>query len=208
MIMAGFTVYVTMCSRQGRVVDIAGYSIMKVVTGSMEPSVNTGDYILISRDISGLETGDIICFYSEDIDIYGKPNTHRIVRIQSDGSYVTKGDANKYEDSVTVTADKIIGKYVGKVRLLRWLNSFASGRKIMMLFVMIPLLGISIYEAVTVSRIKRQSDEEIKAAAEDERQKLIREAIDREKAKLYEENYTTDKMEVTAENESGKDTEG
>jgi hypothetical protein len=78
----------------------------------------------------------------------------------------------------------------------------------MMLFVMIPLLGISIYEAVTVSRIKRQSDEEIKAAAEDERQKLIREAIDREKAKLYEENYTTDKMEVTAENESGKDTEG
>ena len=37
----------------------------------------------------------------------------------SDGTFVTKGDANKIEDSVTVQKDSIIGKYYGKLMIFQ-----------------------------------------------------------------------------------------
>ena len=101
-----------------------------------------------------------------------------------DGSYITKGDANTEADPVTVKRSKIIGKYAGKSRFLRWINSLASGKKLIMIAAVIPLLGVAIYEAATIGRITRE-----RAAAE-EREKFLREAIDEEKRKLYEaENH-------------------
>lgn len=76
----------------------------------MEPSIHEGDYIYIKRtDTDSLKAGDIISFYSQDDSIKGEINTHRISEVLSDGTFVTKGDANKTEDSVTVQKDSIIG---------------------------------------------------------------------------------------------------
>lgn len=191
------TVYIMICNMRGQVADVFGVSIMKVVSGSMEPSIHVGDYILIKKaDVSQLKEGDIICFYSRDEEIYGMPNTHRIAEIADDGSFITKGDANPVEDSVTVTADTIIGRYEGKVRFLRWLNSFASGKKLLMLLVIIPMTLVAFYEAVTIARLKEKCDLEKEQKAEEEKQRLIREAVEREKKKLYEQGY---KQETEAE---------
>ena len=76
----------------------------------MEPSIHEGDYIYIKRtDTDSLKAGDIISFYSQDDSIKGEINTHRISAVLSDGTFVTKGDANKIEDSVTVQKVSIIG---------------------------------------------------------------------------------------------------
>jgi hypothetical protein len=127
--------------------------------------------------------------------------------VAEDGSFITKGDANTEEDSTTVTADRIIGIYGGKVRLLRWINSFASPKKLLMVAVIIPMMCIAVYEVVTIGRLKEQVDIENEATREEQ----IREAIDREKERLYRENFSgeaaeenTGESEVAAEDESGK----
>ena len=74
----------------------------------MEPSIHEGDYIYIKRtDTDSLKAGDIISFYSQDDSIKGEINTHRISEVLSNGTFVTKGDANKIEDSVTVQKNSI-----------------------------------------------------------------------------------------------------
>jgi signal peptidase I len=205
-VIIGVTAYVMVCNMRGKVAEIFGRSIMKVVSGSMEPSIHKGDYILINKiDPAKLEVGDVICFYSEDSEIYGMPNTHRIAAL-TDGGFVTKGDANSTEDSVTVSYDRVIGIYSGKVRFLRWVNSFASGKKLLMVLVIIPMSAIAFYELVTIARIKTENTEEERKAAAEEREKKIREAIDKEKAKLYE-NGLQQESEVSMSDESGKDNE-
>lgn len=189
-------VYIMICGIRQKPAVIGGICIMKIITPSMTPSLQVGDYIIVERvSPDSLKTGDIISFYSEDKEIYGKVNTHRIAKITSDG-FVTRGDANSADDSVIAKKEKIIGKYTGKIRFLRWLGSFTSSKKLLMLCVIIPTLAIAVYEVVTISKIKTECD--------NEKEKLIRSAIENEKKQLYEKNYTVSEVK---EFESGKNNE-
>lgn len=195
-LLIAFNTYIMACRLNKKIAFIGDFCIMKITTPSMMPSVQVGDFIIVKKvPAESLKTGDIISFYSEDKDIYGKINTHRIVQIKSD-SFITRGDANPVDDSVAVRKEKIIGKYIGKIKFLKWLGSFTSSRKILMLCVIIPTLAIAIYEVVTISRIKTECD--------DQKEKLIRTAIDNEKKQLYEKNYTVSEVKGF---ESGKNNE-
>lgn len=182
-------VYIMVCNMRGKVATVFGTSILKVATGSMEPSIHEGDYILVkATDVSELEEGDIICFYSNDSAIYGMPNTHRIVRLLDDGSFITRGDANNIDDPVTVKADMIIGKYGGKIRFLRWINSFVSVKKLIFAVVFIGMTALAFYEVITIARVSSE------CKAQNERINAdIRQAIDKEKARLYEQGYDLEK---------------
>lgn len=168
----------------------------------MEPSIHEGDYVIIkSVDTDKLKTGDIITFYSEDSEIYGMLNTHRIVGVNENGEFITKGDANTYEDGTAVKKENVVGIYSGKSAFLKWINSFASGKKLLMVAVIIPMLCISVYEVITIRRIRLESRDSSQEDADEEKEKLIREAIEKEKQKLYEENY----IEKISEKEAGED---
>lgn len=187
-LLVGLSAYIMICNMQGRAAVVFGRSIVKVVSGSMEPSIHDGDYIIIKKtDSSLLKEGDIICFYSTDDEIYGKMNTHRIVRRLDDGSFVTKGDTSFSEDDKAVTADKIVGKYVGKVRFLRWLNSFASVKKLILAAVVVIMSATAVFEVVTIAKVSAECREKKNSSEE-----AIRQAIDREKQKLYEQKERED----------------
>ena len=85
-------------------INIFGYSILSTETGSMSPTIEKGDIVII-------KIGDEI--REKDIITYKKDNvlvTHRIVRI--DGNTITaKGDFNNTEDE-PINKDEIIGKTV------------------------------------------------------------------------------------------------
>ena len=182
--MAALTAYIMICNMQGRAASVFGISIVKVVSGSMEPSIHDGDYIIIKKtECSELEEGDIICFYSNDDGIYGMLNTHRIIGRLDDGSFVTKGDANNTEDSAAVTADNIVGKYQGKVRFFRWLNSFASAKKLILAAVAVVMFSTAVFEVITIAKVSAEC--RAKKASDE---LTVRRAIDREKKKLYEQN--------------------
>ena len=217
-VMLATVVYVMICNLRGKVASIGGYSVMKVVTGSMEPSIHVDDYILIKKtDVSDLKVGDVITFLSDDPQIKDQPNSHRITKINDDGTFTVKGDANPVEDVYTVRPDRIIGRYVRKMHLFRFIGSFASSRKLLMILFILPTVCICIYESRTLIKIIRGTDEQdededensddSKLTAEEKKEKLIREAIEKEKEKLRQQENDKQGESEVVESESGKDNE-
>ena len=189
----GFVIYVMVFSAQGKAVDIFGHSILRVVTGSMEPSLHVGDFIVIEKtDPDELAEGDIISFYSEQSDIYGMLVTHRIVGRDADGTFITRGDANPVEDRVNANPDKIVGRFERKAQFFIWVNSFTDSRKILLLLVMIPTTLIALYELRTVMKLGRQMNEDHEQEEKERHEKAVRDAIEAEKRRLEEIGYTED----------------
>ena len=180
------TVYIMTCNFNGKPAEIFGISVVKIVTGSMEPTIRDGDYIIIEKtEAAALKEGDIICFYSSDSDISGRLNTHRIMEISENGDFITKGDANKYSDEEAVSPEAVIGKYRGKLGFLRWISSFGSADKLIFVAVAIILAAVSFFEVKTIAGISRQQKEEESAR---EKERLFREAVEKEKQRLMEQD--------------------
>ena len=119
-LLAALLVNIFAAKLSGRVPSVFGYSVMNIVSGSMEDEIPRGSYVLIKRtDPEKVKKDDVICFYSSDPSIYGIPNTHRVVSdpIVTDSGieFVTKGDANPIADSVTAKGDRLIGVYVKRL---------------------------------------------------------------------------------------------
>lgn len=79
-----------------------GNSVFEVQTGSMEPEISAGDWIIVKYD-KNIELNDIVTFEHK-----GQYITHRVIESYN-GTYVTKGDANSAKDA-PISKDKIIGK--------------------------------------------------------------------------------------------------
>lgn len=100
-----------------------GYSALNVASGSMQDEIMVNDLVIIKKT-GDYEVDDIITYMREDDSI---PTTHRIVKITSDGKYVTKGDANNTNDRFSVSEEEILGEVVeikaGAGAKLMWLQS-------------------------------------------------------------------------------------
>lgn len=195
------SIYVTACTLSGKVVNLFGRSVLRVETGSMEPTLHVGDYIITKKcDPNKLTEGDIISYYSEQEDIKGKVVTHRIITVQSDGTFITCGDANPVSDSIPVKADSILGVYTRKSSFYMWLGSFADTNKLFLLFVLLPLTLVSIYELRTLVQIGvqafRGSGKDGGSEAEDSYERRMREAIDAEKRRIAEQYDELENDEV------------
>ena len=146
-------------------------------------------------DTSELREGDIIAFYSELDEIKGELVTHRIAKVNSDGTFVTRGDANPVDDSLTVRPEQVLGKYTGKTRFFIWLHSLpksfgddvGSTKKWVLLAIMIAVAIGAVYELRSVVNIGKEINEDKKAEAERNKQRLIREEIEKEKRRLEEQ---------------------
>lgn len=82
---------------------LVGWTPMVVTTGSMQPAINPGDIVMSGAPDDagrGLEVGTVITF--EDPARPGGLLTHRIARVNDDGTYATRGDANTVADSYQV----------------------------------------------------------------------------------------------------------
>ena len=103
-------------TKSGEAPNVFGYSVFRVLTGSMEPAIETDSLILVRRiDPSEVKKDDIISFYSQDPSHGGAVNTHRVVSAEQDGEhwyYTTKGDANQIADKYIVTSNDLIGKVI------------------------------------------------------------------------------------------------
>ena len=188
-----FTAYVMICSARGQAVNILGKSVLKVVTGSMEPSIHVGDFIKVEKvNTKNLKKGDIITFVSRAQDVKGMLVTHRIISIAPDGSFVTQGDANPISDELTVKPEDVVGKYTGKLRFFIWVSSFADTKKLLMLLVIIPTAIAAVYEVRTLWRVSMAAVDEKREDAKAYKERLIREAIEKEKERLAAEHYGQD----------------
>ena len=115
--------------------NLFGYSLFEVATGSMKPTIQIGDVVIvkITKDVN---ENDIIVYIDGD-DII----THRLVE-KNENNIVTRGDANNSEDK-PIQANMIIGQVIKIVpQLGTWQNILSSPEVLALIIVLIIILSI------------------------------------------------------------------
>jgi signal peptidase len=149
----------------GKVPKVFGYSIINIVSGSMEDEIPEGSYILIkSIDPQKIKQDDIICFYSRNPQIYGMPNTHRVaedpIRVGDKIEFITKGDANPTNDKETARGEDVIGIYVKRLDKLTAISDALSGKTMIIIFAAMQLCFIGVAICSIIAMVKRKDPHE------------------------------------------------
>ncbi|MCI6995322.1 MAG: signal peptidase I [Eubacterium sp.] len=164
-------------TRSGEAPNIFGYSVFRVLTGSMEPAIETDSLILVRRiDPSEIKKDDIISFYSQDPSHGGAVNTHRVVSAEQDGElwyYTTKGDANQVADKYIVTSNDLIGKVIFTSHALGLFVRLLANPLIFIPVILLPLFMILLSNLIrTVRLAKKMAKEEEEAAVREALEEL------------------------------------
>ena len=165
---------IVLLTRPGEAPSIAGYTLFRITTGSMEPTYPVDTLILVKKtDPSRIQTGDVISFYSSDPALDGAVNTHRVTGVQTDGthwSYKTKGDANNVEDTYGTSETELIGKVTGSSLFLGKLARLIVNPLLFIPVILIPLAAMLVGNTIKTVKLAKQ-------IAEDEEKKAIEEAL-------------------------------
>lgn len=109
-----FTLIIKSFINPNKTPEFLGYKTYVIMSGSMEPTIMTGDAIFVKKVTqSEIKENDVISFLQENTII-----THRIVKIEEENGikkYTTKGDNNNTEDREKVKFEQIEGKYQFKI---------------------------------------------------------------------------------------------
>lgn len=146
---------------QNEAPNVFGYSVFRVVTGSMEPEIEKGDLIVVKRtEPSEIAVGDVISFYSQDPELMGAVNTHRVTGIETDeGDYLftTKGDANLIQDKYPVSASYLIGLVVFSSGLLGRVSRIIANPLVFVPLILLPLLVILLTNLTKTVRLAKEA---------------------------------------------------
>ncbi len=133
---------------------VFGYRSLTVLSGSMEPTLHTGDVVVVS-EISPLDAkiGDVVSF--RDPADSSRLITHRVRSIQRSSTYVefvSKGDANTSVEHWKVTQDATIGLVHYRVWRIGYALFYIRGPFGRLLLVVLPALLLGVYEIVRIWR--------------------------------------------------------
>ena len=119
---------------------IGGYRYLDILTGSMRPGMPEGTLVVIKETkASDLKEGDVITFLPSQAKEYV---THRIKRVNDDGTFTTKGDANNTEDIKSVSEKQIAGKVIFKILYLGAIFMFIQKNAVLVIVLLAFILFI------------------------------------------------------------------
>jgi len=101
-----------------------GWRTEVVISGSMEPAIQTGSVVIVSPIVPDtIRKGDIIMYSSLDKKSL---TTHRVVTVESEPTlrFITKGDANKNSDIIPISPGQIVGIVAFTIPYLGLLTQF------------------------------------------------------------------------------------
>lgn len=160
----------------GQVPQVLGYSVFRVMTGSMEPEIREDSLLVVKKTPpEDIAPGDVISFFSPDPMLEGAVNTHRVVRIEKENGrtqFITKGDANVIEDTYPTDASALVGRVVFKSYGLGKAVSLLSNPLVFGIIILLPLLVIllmNLYRAVRIAAdiAKKEEEEAVRKALEE-----------------------------------------
>lgn len=151
----------TLCAKnEGRQPRIFGYTFHVVVTDSMEPDINRGDFIAASyADKESVKAGDYIVFVSPDPDLKGKTIVHMVSGVFSeDGEiYFNTTGIKQGASPDDYPVRDIIGKYRFKSAFLgRVFAALSKIENLLFLSLIIYILYICVRQVIKIARIKKQ----------------------------------------------------
>ncbi|WP_379158103.1 signal peptidase I SipW [Paenibacillus sp. sgz5001063] len=126
-----------------------GYEIKSVLSGSMEPGIQTGSIVALKPggDMTRFKKGDVITFLSEGNILI----THRIVDASAKNAngeviYHTKGDNNDAADMTPVSSGNIVAEYTGvTVPYIGYAMNFAASKAGSVVLMIVPGLLLLLY---------------------------------------------------------------
>ncbi len=147
LLLINVTLIVKSYTSPDKVPDFLGYKPFIVLSGSMEPSIMTGDMVFVKEtDPDSLKVGDVIAYKSGSAVV-----THRIVEVKSENGetrYVTQGDANNAADQGLVKPADVEGIYQRRVAGAGNLAMFMQTTTGMILFVVCPLVLFVLWDVI------------------------------------------------------------
>lgn len=155
---------------------VFGYSLHRIMSGSMEPEIVTNDVIL-NKDVteaSEVKLGDIVTFEGGP-GFDNKNVTHRVIVEPYDNGkgrivLVTKGDANESDDG-EIDFGTVQSKYLCKINILSYIYNFFFSNWGLLVFIGLLLL-IFFDEIINIIKI-------ISAARREEEPESISDIIER-----------------------------
>ena len=160
----------------GQVPQVLGYSVFRVMTGSMEPEIREDSLLVVQKTPpEDIVPGDVISFFSPDPMLEGAVNTHRVVRVEKENGriqFITKGDANVIEDTYPVDASALVVRAVFKSYGLGRVVSLLANPLVFGIIILLPLLIIllmNLYRAVRIAAdiAKKEEEEAVRKALEE-----------------------------------------
>lgn len=160
----------------GQVPQVLGYSVFRVMTGSMEPEIREDSLLVVKKTPpEDIVPGDVISFFSPDPMLEGAVNTHRVVRIEKENGrtqFITKGDANVIEDIYPTDASALVGRVVFQSYGLGKTVSLLANPLVFGIIILLPLLIIllmNLYRAVRIAAdiAKKEEEEAVRKALEE-----------------------------------------
>ncbi len=160
------TLIIKSFTNKDEVPKIGGYCPLIVLTGSMEPEINSGDMIIVKQiDSADVKEKDVIAFF--DPDGNGQSIlTHRVTGItEVDGqtAFITKGDANNTEDRLPATADQLVGIYVFRIHGLGNVAMFMQTTAGLIVCVVLPLVLLVGYDLIRRRQFEKHSQQDTAA---------------------------------------------
>lgn len=187
-LIALFVLLTVVMTKSGEAPNILGHYVFRVMTGSMEPAVPTDSLIVVREtELSEIQPDDIISYYSEDPQLNGSVNTHRVVSVERQGEnyvFTTKGDANALPDKYPVNGRNVLGEVIFISHSLGTAVNFLSSPIAFVVLIVIPLFLILISNLVRmISSARKLLREEEEAAIRDAVEELKRRKQEEEESK-------------------------
>jgi len=98
-------------------IKIFNHYVFYIMSGSMEPELKVGDYIIV-KNTDEYDVGDIITYQLNESYI-----THRVIQINDD-EVITKGDANDLEDQ-PIKKSQILGKISHRNKIITFIFKYS-----------------------------------------------------------------------------------
>lgn len=170
----------------GGVPKVFGHQMYIVLSGSMNPTFDTGSTVFVKpREPEEIKPGDIITFTG--LDDKRSLTTHRVVDIDRTDSqniqFITKGDANEVTDPSPVSADRLVGTVSFSIPYLGYLLNYGQTKQGMLVLVIVPAVFLILTELHKLYALAKMSKEEEEAVA--------CETIEEKEAREKEEEFNT-----------------
>ena len=188
---------------------VGGYSVFRVITGSMEPEIPIGALLVVQKTpMEEIEAQDIVTFRSRDAGRFDMIITHRVVSVYQGADqrlYLeTKGDANQYVDGQYVDETYLIGKVIYHTKegnVVAGILSLLTSKVGFLACIVLPCLLIGVFVMRDCLKTMRKElaamNEEIAEKQKEEKDESYEEMRERLRQELLKELNQSAEPETT-----------
>ena len=199
------TIEVINANTHNRPPRIFNLSVSYVPTGSMEPTISAGEYVLFKKaTFDSVDVDDIIVYYNKD---EAKYIIHRVIEKNEALQIITtKGDNNSVADQIEVTPGMIYGKYITTLGFMAIFSGGINQNLIFFILVIIFALMLvmqlaSIFIKGKTDKIKEEKEKQKEILREEMKRQILAEELAKLKNEMNQNNTDSNKQSDTTPDE-------